>query len=81
MTNLSTVSALDTMTKADLFNVLVTQNEQATILHDAPTAITYQRLNHLPYSYHISLRTPGAVKKKVIVRLWLGLASDVSELR
>ena len=62
-------------------NILITHNEKAEIVQDEATKISYDRLNHVPFSYRISIKNPRKVKKKVIVRLWLGLSSDDKDMR
>ena len=62
-------------------NILITHNEKAEIVQDEDTKISYDRLNHVPFSYRISIKNPRKVKKKVIVRLWLGLSSDDKKMR
>ena len=68
-------------TRNSLENILITRNEKADIVQDEVTKISYDRLNHVPFSYEISINNPRKVKKKVIVRLWLGLSSDDKEMR
>ena len=62
-------------------NILITHNERADIVQDEVTKISYDRLNHIPFSYQISIENPRNVRKNVIVRLWLGLSSDDKEMR
>ena len=68
-------------TRKHLKNILITHNEKADIVQDEATKISYDRLNHIPFSYQISIKNPRRVKKKVIVRLWLGLSSDDKDMR
>ena len=68
-------------TRNSLENILITRNEKADIVQDEVTKISYDRLNHVPFSYEISINNPRKVKKKVIVRLWLGLSSDDKDMR
>ena len=71
-------------TERDLEDILVTMTEETNLSHSDETSVEYERLNHVPFSYRISLANPGALQKKVMVRLWLGLPSapgDASEVR
>ena len=68
-------------TRNSLENILITHNEKAEIVQDEATKISYDRLNHVPFSYEISIINPRKVKKNVIVRLWLGLSSDDEDMR
>ena len=62
-------------TERDLEDILVTMTEETNLSHSDETSVEYERLNHVPFSYRISLANPGALQKKVMVRLWLGLPS------
>ena len=62
-------------------NILITHNERAEIVQDEVTKISYDRLNHIPFTYQISIENPRNVRKKVIVRLWLGFSSDDKEMK
>ena len=64
----------------ELENILITHNEEAKIVQDDFTTISYGRMNHIPFSYEISIDNPKKIKKKVIVRLWLGLSSNDSDV-
>ena len=59
-------------TEEDVKNVLVTFDEMRQHGH-GDTKILYRRLNHVSYRYQIKLNNPLKKRKKVIVRLWLGL--------
>ena len=64
----------------DLVNTLITFNEQNTVDAGA-TKITYSRLNHVPFTYQISIENHKKTQKKVIVRLWLGLSKESEDIR
>ena len=64
-------------TEKNLENILVTHNEQTTIMQDESTTISYRRLNHIAFNYQMTINNPRGIKKKVIVRLWLGLSKDM----
>ena len=72
-------------TNQDLENTLVTLNNLATIYADTSyqddTPITFKRLEHIDYNYEITIDNPSKSVRKVIVRLWLGLSSDVTDIR
>merc|ERR1712241_1551217 len=61
------------MTK-DLVNKLITFYEEETVDLGQNGKVTYPRLNHIDFSYQISIENPRKTQKKVIVRLWLGLS-------
>ena len=63
------------MTK-DLVNKLITFYEEETVDFGQNGKVTYPRLNHIDFSYQISIENPRKTQKKVIVRLWLGLSTD-----
>ena len=75
------IRARDAGTRKHLENILITHNEKADIVQDEATKINYDRLNHIPFTYQISIKNPRKVRKKVIVRLWLGLSSDDKDMR
>ena len=75
------IRARDAGTRKHLENILITHNEKADIVQDEATKINYDRLNHIPFTYQISIENPRKVRKKVIVRLWLGLSSDDKDMR
>ena len=63
-------------TEKDVENVLINHWEHTEIRHDQGTTISYNRLNHLDFKYLIGIRNENKVKKKVFIRLWLGLILD-----
>ena len=64
-----------------LENILFTHMEPHQVNLDSETTIKYERINHLPYIYRIKINNPQGSRKKVIVRLWLGLATDKQDVR
>ena len=63
-------------TEKDVENMLITHWEHKEIRHDQETTISYNRLNQLDFKYHIGIKNENKVKKKVFIRLWLGLILD-----
>jgi len=63
-------------TEEDVRNLLITHWEQKKLQHDQLTSIVYNRLNHLDFKYEIQVRNKHKVKRKVFVRLWLGVLRD-----
>ena len=61
--------------KINLKNTLITHEEVAHIKHSENSEIIYKRINHIPFEYIIKLSNPLSIKKKVIVRIWLGVVS------
>ena len=62
-------------------NILFTYMADHLINLDSKTTIIYQRINHQRYKYHIKINNPRGSRRKVIVRLWLGLATDKQDVR
>ena len=60
-------------TRFDLKNILITHSETANIIHSQTSQIRYRRMNHLPFKYVIHTRNPNRSRKKVIVRILLGV--------
>ena len=60
-------------TRNELKNILITHTETANIIHSQTSQIRYRRVNHLPFKYVISTKNPNKSKRKVIVRIWLGV--------
>ena len=76
LTKVSTlIQGRDMGVEKDLLNTLITFKEQATVDGGDSTKVTYSRLNHIPFSYQISIENPRKTQKKVIVRIWLGSSS------
>ena len=68
-------------TEEDVRNLLITHWEKKTLQYKQDTSIIYERLNHLDFKYEIQLRNKNKVKRKVFIRLWLGLLKDQTDLR
>ena len=66
---------------AGLENILFTHMEPHRINLDWETTIEYQRINHVAYKYRIKINNPRGTRKKVMIRLWLGLATDKQDVR
>ena len=79
------VSSVTTLISQDnvgfLENILVTHTEAHSIYLDSETQVNYWRINHVAYKYRIKINNPQGSKKKVMVRLWLGLATDKQDVR
>ena len=69
------------MTEEDVRNLLITHWEQKKIQHDQVSSIVYNRLNHLDFKYEILVRNKHKVKRKVFVRIWLGVLRDKADMR
>ena len=82
MTSVSTVMSRSlAKTEEDVKNLLITHWERKTLQYKPDTSIKYDRLNHLDFKYEIQLRNKNKVKRKVFIRLWLGLLKDQTDLR
>ena len=68
-------------TEEDVRNLLITHWEKKTLQYNQDTSIIYERLNHLDFKYEIQVRNQHKVKRKVFIRLWLGLLRDQTDLR
>ena len=66
---------------AGLENILFTYMKPHKIELDSKTTIRYERINHQPYKYRIKINNPQGSRRKVMVRLWLGLATDKQDVR
>ena len=66
--------------RKNLKNTLLTHEEVAHLKHSESSEIIYKRINHIPFEYRIVLKNPLSVKKKVIVRIWLGVVSETDRL-
>ena len=79
------VSSVTTLISQDnvgfVENILVTHTEAHSIYLDSETTIEYQRINHVAYKYRIKINNPRGTRKKVMIRLWLGLATDKQDVR
>ena len=81
--SVSSVSTLllDHINPAGLENILFTYMKPHKIELDSKTTIRYERINHQPYKYRIKINNPQGSRRKVMVRLWLGLATDKQDVR
>ena len=77
----SVTTLLTEVNPAGLENILFTYMADHLINLDSKTTIIYQRINHQRYKYHIKINNPRGSRRKVIVRLWLGLATDKQDVR
>merc|ERR1719153_1708739 len=67
-------------TEEDVKNFLITHWERKKIQLRPDSSIKYNRINHLDFKYEIQVRNKDRVKRKVFVRLWLGLLKDQTDL-
>jgi len=66
-------------TPNEISNTLITYMEQANIAwHNRYSRIIYNRLNHKDFRYLIQIRNPRRLRKKVFIRLWLGILHDAN---
>ena len=77
----SVTTLLTEVNPAGLENILFTHMEPHRINLDWETTIEYQRINHVAYKYRIKINNPRGTRNKVMVRLWLGLATDKQDVR
>ena len=81
VSSVNTLMQRNPLNNQDVKNHLITHWEEAKITHDGQSDINYRRINHLDFKYQISIKNPNNVRKKVIVRLWLGSSSDEGDIR
>ena len=65
----------------DIQNLLITHWETRIIRHDWRTPIRYTTLSHKNFKYHVHINNPRNVRKKVFIRLWLGILKDKNDYR
>ena len=70
------IDRTDAGTNVHVENILITFNEIAKFTHSRGSQIRYRRMNHIPYKYEIFVENPSRIRKKVIVRIWLGLGKN-----
>ena len=68
-------------TKHHIPDILITHWETKEIEHDSQTPIRYKRINHKEFKYQIHIKNPRRVKKKVLIRLWLGILNRQNDIR
>ena len=69
------------VTEKDVKNLLITHWEHKEIRHDQETTISYHRLNHLDFKYEIQIKNAYKVKRKVFIRIWLGILMDKNGIK
>ena len=62
-------------------NILFTYRRSHEVNLDSNTKVNYERIDNWPYKYLIKINNPQGSKKKVMVRLWLGLATGKQDVR
>ena len=68
-------------TETDLKNTLITFWENSQIKYHELSNINYKRLNHLRFKYQIGIKNVKQLKKKVFIRIWLGLLKDENDIK
>ena len=68
-------------TNEDIKDVLITHWETVEINHDHLTPIRHKRISHMDFKYQIQIRNSKRIKRKVFIRLWLGILSRNNNIR
>ena len=77
----SVTTLLSDVNPAGTENILFTYRGSHEVNLDLETKVNYERIDNWPYKYLIKINNPQGSKKKVMVRLWLGLATDKQDVR
>ena len=77
----SVTTLLSDTDSAGTENILFTYRRSHEVNLDSETKVNYERIDNWPYKYLIKINNPQGSKKKVMVRLWLGLATDKQDVR
>ena len=77
----SVTTLLSDTDSAGMENILFTYRQTHQVNLDSETKVNYERIDNWPYKYLIKINNPQGSKKKVMVRLWLGLATDKQDVR
>ena len=77
----SVTTLLSDTDSAGTENILFTYLRSHEVNLDSETKVNYERIDNWPYKYLIKINNPQGSKKKVMVRLWLGLATDKQDVR
>ena len=68
-------------TDEDVKNILITFWENAQIKYETTSTIFYKRLNHLKFKYELTVKNPKRVRNKVMIRIFLGILVDDSNVK
>ena len=68
-------------TNRDIKDVLITHWDTVTINHNPETPIKYRRIGHKDFKYQIQIRNSRRIKRKVFIRLWLGILERQNDIR
>ena len=77
----SVTTLLSDTDSAGTENILFTYRRSHEVNLDSETKVNYERIDNWPYKYLIKINNPQGSKKKVMLRLWLGLATDKQDVR
>jgi len=67
-------------TNTEIKNVLITHWETVVINHDEDTPIRYRRHSHKDFKYQIQIRNTRRTRRKVTIRLWLGILRNRNDI-
>ena len=68
-------------TDEDVKNILITFWENAQIKYETTSTIFYKRLNHMEFTYELTVRNPKRRGRKVIFRIFLGILADETNVK
>ena len=77
----SVTTLLSDTDSAGTENILFTYRRSHEVNLDSETKVNYERIDNWPYKYLIKINNPQGSRRKVMVRLWLGLATDKQDVR
>ena len=77
----SVTTLLSDTDSAGTENILFTYRRSHEVNLDSETKVNYERIDNWPYKYLIKIKNPQGSEKKVMIRLWLGLATDKQDVR
>merc|ERR1712142_696984 len=67
-------------TNREIKDVLITHWETVVINHDEATPIRYRRHSHKDFKYKIQIRNTRRARRKVTIRLWLGILRNRNDI-
>ena len=67
-------------TDEDVQNILITFWENSQIKYNIST-IFYKRLNHMEFTYELTVRNPKMIGRNVIFRIFLGILEDETNVK
>ena len=68
-------------TNTEIKDVLITHWETVVVNHDEDTPIRYRRHSHEDFKYQIQIRNTRRARRKVTIRLWLGILRNRNDIR